>query len=359
MGHCTQQPGTDGYGTIAPMGALGTRVAALRWDGKLWILDQRFLPWEERWVEVRSAAQAVELIQMLAVRGAPVIGLVAAYALALEAQDNPNLFHLETQGRALAQARPTAVNLPHAVAALLRVAQGTPERERAQALVAAAEALHRADAEACQCMAELGAATLSGPSLAVLTHCNAGALATGGVGTALGVVRALHAQGRLRMLFACEARPVLQGARLTVWEAVQDGLPVTLLADGAVGALLASGMVSAVVVGADRIAADGSVANKVGTYPLAVVAKRHGVPFLVVAPTTTFDPLCPTAAAIPIEQRDGSEVTRCAGKETTVQGVCVYNPAFDVTPPELVTAIVCERGVIAPVTRENLQRVLA
>lgn len=341
------------------MGVPATRVAALRWDGKLRILDQRFLPWEERWVVVHSAAQAVELIKSLAVRGAPAIGLVAAYALAVEAQKNPNLSHLQAQGQALAQARPTAVNLPHAVRQVLQVAQSTPESQRPQALAAAAEALHRADAAACLRMAELGAGFLSGASLAVLTHCNAGALATGGVGTALGVVRALHAQGRLAMLFACEARPVLQGARLTVWEALKDGLPVTLLADGAAGSLLASGAVHAVVVGADRIAADGSVANKVGTYPLAVLARRHAVPFLVVAPTTTFDPHCSTAAAIPIERRDGSEVTTCGGRAVSVQGVSVYNPAFDVTPPELVTAIVCEHGLIAPVTGENLQGVLA
>ncbi len=343
---------------MASMGAVSTRVAALRWEGKLAILDQRLLPWEERWVEVLSAQQAVELIKGMAVRGAPVMGLVAAYALALEAHRSPELSHLEAQAQALAKARPTGVNLPHAVSEMLRVARRTPERERAEALRAAAENLHHADAQACQRMAELGAAFLSRSSLSVLTHCNAGALATGGVGTALGVVRALHAQGRLCMLFACEARPVLQGARLTVWEAQKDGLPVTLLVDGAAGSLFASGAVHAVVVGADRIAADGSVANKVGTYPLAVLAQRHRVPFLVVAPTTTFDLRCRTGAAIPIEQREGREVTTCGGKDVAFQGVGVYNPAFDVTPPELVTAIVCERGVIAPVTGENLQGVL-
>ncbi|MFN3413195.1 MAG: S-methyl-5-thioribose-1-phosphate isomerase, partial [Thermoanaerobaculum sp.] len=312
------------------MGVLTTRVAALQWDGKLRVLDQRLLPWAERWLEVSSAGQAVELIRGLAVRGAPVIGLVAAYALALEAQKNPDLAHLEAQGQELVQTRPTAVNLPHAVSLLLRVARETPEVQRAQALRAAAEALHRADAEACLRMAELGAAFLSGASLSVLTHCNAGALATGGVGTALGVVRALHASGRLDRLYACEARPVLQGARLTAWEARQDGVPVTLLADGAAGSLLASGSVQAVVVGADRIAADGSVANKVGTYPLAVLAHRHRVPFLVVAPTTTFDLACPSGAAIPIESRPAIEVRECAGRAVTAEGVSVYNPAFDV-----------------------------
>lgn len=343
---------------MTPMGGVTTRVAAFRWDGKLAVLDQRCLPQEERWVEVSSAAQAAELITSLAVRGAPAIGLVAAYALALEAERNPELHALEAQGRALAAVRPTAVNLPWAVERMLAVARQAPEATRAAALHAAAEEIHRADREACQRMAELGAAWLSGSPLAILTHCNAGALATGGIGTALGVVRALHAQRRLAMLYACEARPVLQGARLTAWEAQKDGLPVTLLADGAAGSLLASGAVHAVVVGADRIAADGSVANKVGTYPLAVLAARHRVPFVVVAPTTTFDLRCPSGTAIPIEQRDAAEVLRCGGKAVAPEGVGVYNPAFDVTPPDLVTAIVCERGVIAPVTGENLRRVL-
>lgn len=333
-------------------------MAALRWDGTLRLLDQRLLPQEERWVEVRSATEAAQLIRELAVRGAPVIGLVAAYALALEAAANPDLAHLEAQGRLLAQARPTAVNLPRAVEALLVVARKTPEAQRGAALLAAAEALHRHDAEACRRMAELGAAWLGGSSLAILTHCNAGALATGGVGTALGVARALHAQGRLRMLFACETRPVLQGARLTAWEARRDHLPVTLLADGAAASLLASGAVSAVVVGADRIAADGSVANKVGTYGLAVLAQRHRVPFLVVAPTTTFDRSCPSGAAIPIEQRGPEEIRRIGDHPVAPDGVAVYNPAFDVTPPELVSAIVCERGVVAPVTEKAVREVL-
>ncbi|MCS7181736.1 MAG: S-methyl-5-thioribose-1-phosphate isomerase [Thermoanaerobaculum sp.] len=336
------------------MGELKSRVEVLRWDGSLQVLDQRLLPWEERWVSVESVSQAVALIQSLAVRGAPLLGLVAAYALALEAQRCPHLDHLEGQGAALAKARPTAVNLPRAVAKMLSLARQVPEEKRGPTLLAAAQQLHREETSACQRMAELGAGILAGPRLGVLTHCNTGVLATGGVGTALGVVRALHAQGRLAMLYAGETRPVLQGARLTVWEAQRDGIPVTLLPDGAAGSLLASGAVGAVVVGADRIAADGSVANKVGTYPLAVLAQRHGVPFVVVAPTSTLDPHCPTGSAIPIEHRQPEEVTHWQGKPWLPFEVTVYNPAFDVTPPELIMALVCERGVVTPVTQAGL-----
>ena len=341
------------------MGALRTSVKALRWDGTLEVLDQRLLPWELRWLQVTSAAEAVEAICSLAVRGAPALGLVAAYALALEAGRNPSLQHLESCAAALAAARPTAVNLPAAVARLMVRAVSCAEEERAAALFAEAQALHREDADACETMALLGASLIPGERVAVLTHCNAGALATGGVGTALGVVRALAQQGRLAMLYACEARPVLQGARLTAWEAREDGIPVTLLADGAAGWLLASGRVQAVVVGADRIAADGSVANKVGTYPLAVLAQRHGVPLFVVAPSTTFDLSSPTGRAIPIESRAEEEVTTCAGRPVAVPGVRAFNPAFDVTPPELVSAIVCERGVVQPVNAARIAELLA
>jgi len=340
------------------MGVLSTRVAALRWCGALEVLDQRRLPWEQRWVQVGSAEEAVEAIRSLVVRGAPAIGLVAAYALALEAKRNAALEHLRACAAALAAARPTAVNLPQAVSRLLAVAERCPPEERAVALFAAAQALHREDAEACEAMALLGASLIPGERAAVLTHCNAGALATGGVGTALGVVRALAHQGRLAMLYACEARPVLQGARLTAWEAREDRIPVTLLADAAAGWLLASGRVQAVVVGADRIAADGSVANKVGTYPLAVLAQRHRVPFFVVAPTTTFDPRCPSGEAIPIEVRGEQEVTSCGGGAVAPPGVPAWNPAFDVTPPELVSAIVCQRGVVRPVSRQTVAEVL-
>lgn len=332
-----------------------TTVRALRFSQVFEVLDQRLLPWEERWLTISSAAEAVEAIRQLAVRGAPAIGLVAAYALAVEARSNPELEHLKRWGEKLASARPTAVALPKAVASMLEVAATSSLQDRADVLLQKARSLHQEDAQACFAMATLGATFLEGTNLAVLTHCNAGALATGGVGTALGVARSLHAQGRLSRLFACETRPVLQGARLTVWEAQKDGIPVTLLVDAAAGSLLASGKVAAVVVGADRIAADGWVANKVGTYPLACLAHRHGVPFLVVAPTSTIDFSCSTGSEIPIEMRGTEEVTSLFYPAPV--GVEAYNPAFDLTPPELVTAIVCERGLVAPVARHTLAKV--
>jgi methylthioribose-1-phosphate isomerase len=231
--------------------------------------------------------------------------------------------------------------------------------QRAAAAEREALALHAEDAAACLRIGALGAALFGGETVTLLTHCNTGALATGGIGTALGIVRTVHAQGRLQRVFACEARPVLQGARLTVWECLQDGLPVTLLPDHAAASLLAAGGIDGVVLGADRIAADGSVANKLGTYPLAVLAARHGVPFVSAAPVSTFDLACPSGSSIPIEQRDGEEVRRLGRYRVVDPAVSVYNPSFDVTPPELVTAIVCERGVVRPVDAVNVRRVVA
>jgi methylthioribose-1-phosphate isomerase len=332
-------------------------VSALRWRDGLELLDQRALPGGERWLAIGGAADAVRAIRSLAVRGAPAIGLAAAYALAVEARKDPELARLRHAARRLAAARPTAANLARAVGDVLRVAEEAPPGARFQRVLAAARALHAEDAAACLAMGGHGASLLPGGPVSVLTHCNAGALATGGIGSALGVVRTLHAEGRLVRLYACEARPVLQGARLTAWEALRDGMPCTLLADSAAASLLASGAVHAVVVGADRIAADGSVANKVGTYALAVAAARHGVPLVVAAPTTTFDLACPGGAAIPIEQRGADEVRRVGRRPVAPAEVEVYNPAFDVTPPELVTAIVSERGVARPVTPASVAKV--
>jgi methylthioribose-1-phosphate isomerase len=332
------------------MGDVRTRVAALRWRDGLELLDQRLLPEMERWLTVPSAAAATRAIRALTVRGAPAIGLAAAYALASEARINPDLPHLRGAARRLASARPTGADLAKAVNRVLQVIEESPREQRFERALATARALHEADARACLAMGEHGASLFAGASLSLLTHCNTGALATGGIGSALGIVRVLHAEGRLAGLFACEARPVLQGARLTAWEAVQDGIPCTLLADGAAASLLASGAVQGIVVGADRIAADGSVANKVGTYALALAAARHGIPLVVAAPSTTFDLACPNGAAIVVEQRDGDEVRMLRRRRIAPAGVEVYNPAFDVTPPELVTAIVNERGVARPVT---------
>jgi methylthioribose-1-phosphate isomerase len=332
-----------------------TTVAALRWGDGLELLDQRLLPQRERWVAVPDAAAAGRAIRNLTVRGAPAIGLAAAYALAAETRRDPGLARLRRVARRLAAARPTAADLAHAVARVVAAVEGAPPSERFSRALAAARGLHAADAAACLAIGRHGAALFDRVPVALLTHCNAGALATGGIGTALGIVRALHAEGRLVRLYACEARPVLQGARLTAWEAVRDAIPVTLLADSAAASLLASGAVGGVVVGADRIAADGSVANKVGTYPLALAAARHGVPFVVAAPTTTFDLACATGREIPIEQRGADEVRRVRRVAVAPAGVDVYNPAFDVTPPEFVTAIVSERGAARPVTAATVR----
>jgi len=334
-----------------------TTVAALRWRDGLQLLDQRLLPGRERWLDVDGAAATARAIRSLAVRGAPAIGLAAAYGLAAEARRNPDLAHLRRAARRLAAARPTGADLARAVARVLAAVERASSDERFESGLAAARALHAADAAACLAMAAHGAALFPGGKVSLLTHCNAGALATGGIGSALGVVRAVHAEGRLERLFACEARPVLQGARLTAWEAARDRLPVTLLPDSAAASLLARGTVSGVVLGSDRVAADGSIANKIGTYALALAAARHRVPFVVVAPTTTFDLACATGASIPIEQRNPNEVLTIGRKAIAPFGVEVYNPAFDVTPPELITAIVSERGVASPVTAATVREI--
>jgi methylthioribose-1-phosphate isomerase len=327
-----------------------TSIAPFRWDGGLWLLDQRELPGRERWIAVRDAAHAARLIRALAVRGAPAIGLAAAYALAAEAAADADLARLRRVARRLATARPTAVNLAWAVARVMARVEAAPAAGRGAAALAVARELHAADTAACLAIGTHGASLFAGPAVRLLTICNTGALATAGIGTALGVARVLHGQRRLAALYACETRPVLQGARLTVWEARCDGLPVTLLADSAAGSLLAAGGVDGVVVGADRIAADGSVVNKVGTYALAVLAARHRVPFVSAAPTSTFDLDCPSGSAIVIEQRDGDEVRRYGRLRVSEPQVPVFNPAFDLTPPELLTAIVSERGIARPVT---------
>ncbi|HPC81985.1 MAG TPA: S-methyl-5-thioribose-1-phosphate isomerase [Thermoanaerobaculaceae bacterium] len=339
------------------MTTVTTRVEPLRVERGLEILDQRHLPWREVWIEVRDAAHAARLIRDLAVRGAPLIGITAAYALAIEAARTSDLGALRRAARRLAGARPTAINLAWAVGRVLAAVEAAPPRARSEAARQAALALHAEDAQACQRIGAFGAGLFRGEKVSMLTHCNTGALATGGIGTALGVARTLHAQGRLARVFACEARPVLQGARLTVWECQRDELPVTLLPDHAAATLLASGQVDGVVLGADRIAADGSLANKLGTYPLAVLSARHGVPFFAAAPLATFDLSCPGGASIPIEHRGGEEVRKVGRVRVVDRSVAVFNPAFDVTPPELLTGIVCERGVVRPVSAETVREV--
>jgi len=306
------------------------------------LLDQRLLPAEETWVDLRTADEVAEAIRTLTVRGAPAIGVAAAYALAVEARRGAGEAALRAAGERLARARPTAVNLAWAVRRMSAVLGGG-----AAAVLAEAHAIRDEDEAACRRIGELGAPLL--PDAArVLTHCNAGALATAGYGTALGVVRAAHEAGRLAHVFADETRPFFQGARLTAWELHRDGIPVTVITDGMAGWLMARGEVSCVVVGADRIAANGDVANKIGTYALAVLAAHHRLPFLVAAPWSTVDPATPTGAGIPIEERASDEVVRVGPVRIAPEGVAARYPAFDVTPAALVTAIVTERGVLRP-----------
>ncbi|EKX61167.1 S-methyl-5-thioribose-1-phosphate isomerase [Streptomyces ipomoeae] len=355
-----------------------TGIPAIRWDEPpegpvLVLLDQTRLPAEEVELVCTDAPALVEAIRSLAVRGAPLLGIAGAYGVALAAARG---FDVEAAAEALAGARPTAVNLAVGVRrarAAYQAALGrTGDREQAaEAALAAARALHREDAEASARMAAHGLALLDellpGGGHRVLTHCNTGSLVSGGEGTAFAVALAAHRSGRLRRLWVDETRPLLQGARLTAYEAARSGMAYTLLTDNAAGSLFASGEVDAVLVGADRIAADGSVANKVGTYPLAVLARYHHVPFIVVAPVTTVDPDTPDGASIEVEQRAGHEVTGFAAPQVPAAGAeagggipvaplgtQAYNPAFDVTPPELVTAIVTEEGAVSPVTADAL-----
>jgi len=327
-----------------------TSVRSLDWEnGALLLLDQRQLPARTAWVRCETPEEVATAIADLVVRGAPAIGVAAAYGMAIAAALDPSEDALRRAAKTLAGARPTAVNLSWAVERVLARALEADPAGRASVALDEARAIHREDEAACEAMARHGADRIPGEGpVEVLTHCNTGALATAGIGTALGVVRELARRGRLARLWASEARPVLQGARLTAWEAVRDGLPVTLIADAAAATVMATRPLAAVLVGADRIAADGATANKIGTYPLAVLARRHGVPFLVVAPTSTVDLSLPGGGAIPIEERDGGEVRRIRGTLVAPEEVAVFNPAFDVTPPELITAIVTEAGVATP-----------
>jgi methylthioribose-1-phosphate isomerase len=321
-------------------------------NGVVVMVDQRCRPAEERQLRCRDHHEVAAAIREMAVRGAPAIGVAAAFGLALGA----SLTRAEGAGLSaewsdmcaeLAATRPTAVNLFWAIERMRRcfdafAAQGGEPLRRA--LVAEALAIQQEDLAACRRMGDLGAELL--PARAnVLTHCNAGALATAGYGTALGVVRSAARLGKLQSVFADETRPWLQGARLTVWELMQDGIEATLIAEGAAGHLMARGEINAVVVGADRIARNGDVANKIGTYALAILAREHGLPFYVAAPVSTLDLQMKTGAEIPIEERPAHEVTHFAGQRVAPEGTRARNPAFDVTPHRYVTAIATERGV--------------
>jgi methylthioribose-1-phosphate isomerase len=321
-------------------------------DPSLRLLDQRLLPHEVSYLDCRDAADVAAAIHGMAVRGAPAIGIAAAYGLVLAVRRDPASF--ESAFKVLADSRPTAVNLLWALQRLRRVWQASPS---AAALLAEAVGIHAEDLAQNLTMGGLGAALLP-PGARVITHCNTGALATGGHGTALGVIRSAHAQGRIAQVYNTETRPWLQGARLTAWELQQEGIPARLVADGAVAHLMSREKIDWVIVGADRIAANGDTANKIGTYALAVAAIRHGVKFMVVAPSGSFDLACPNGAAIPIEERVATELTEFRGQPIAPVGYDAFNPVFDVTPSELIDAIVCERGVLQPPGEASIRKLL-
>ncbi|HXG42749.1 MAG TPA: S-methyl-5-thioribose-1-phosphate isomerase [Dehalococcoidia bacterium] len=340
-------------------------MEAIAWTGQgLRLLDQTALPAQERYLEARDHRTVAEAIRSLRVRGASLIGIAAAYGLVLAARSLQGrdmagfLVGLEGAAAELAATRPTAVNLSWALERLLGRARAcTSPQQAVAALEEEARSLHLEQMEADRRLAELGASLLPMGAV-VLTHCNTGALATGGLGTALGIVRVAWQTGRLSRVYATETRPLLQGARLTAWELWREGIPCTLIVDGAAGALMARCRLDAVVVGADRIAANGDVANKVGTYALALLARAHGVPFYVAAPTSTLDPSTPDGSRIPIEERSPEEVRRVGGASLAPEGVDVLNWAFDVTPAAYVDAIVTERGIARPPYGESLPQLL-
>jgi len=341
-------------------------VETLRWRGdRLELIDQRELPQRAEYASCRNAAEVAAAIRDMVVRGAPAIGCAAAYGIALEA--SRATFHsIDEFNRALATAfadlaasRPTAVNLFWALDRMrktLDAARGLPAEDIAARLAFEALAIHREDLEVNRAIGRFGAALVP-DGARILTHCNAGALATAGYGTALGIVRSAHDAGKRVSVIATETRPYLQGARLTAWEMVQEAIPVTLIVDSMAGHLMQRGGIDFVVVGADRVAANGDVANKIGTYTLAVLAARHRIPFYVAAPLSTIDMKIHDGGSIPIEERATSEVTGFRGERWAPDGVAVVNPAFDVTPAELLTGLVTERGVVSPVTAEGVRRI--
>ena len=330
--------------------AMGT--VAIRWHGsRLELLDQRLLPGEEHWMTLEGASGVAQSIRDMVVRGAPAIGISAAYGVALAARHAGGgdwKAEIKQAIRELAASRPTAVNLFWALQRMERVFHACHSLDEAvKRLASEAEAIHCEDVEANVAMADhaLELMDLEKP-VSVLTHCNTGALATGGYGTALGVIRRMHEKQLLKEVFADETRPWLQGSRLTAWELARDQIPVTLNADGAAASILARKDVRWVIVGADRITANGDVVNKIGTYSLAVLARHHRVRFMVVAPSSTVDMSLPSGAEVPLEERDGLEVREIRGSPLAPEGVNVFNPVFDVTPASMIDAIVTEKGVV-------------
>jgi methylthioribose-1-phosphate isomerase len=344
------------------------RVETLRWcDGHLEMIDQRVLPAEFRYLRYDSAQGVAQGIREMVVRGAPAIGCAAAYGVALEALRQHHASgseftrSMERSFDVLAASRPTAVNLFWALRRMRMQWESLasyPAAAQADALLGEAHEIFAEDIRVNRAMGEHGAALLA-DGARVLTHCNAGALATAGHGTALGVIRSAVEAGKRISVIADETRPFLQGARLTAWEMVQERIPVTLITDNMAGFLMSRGEVDAVIVGTDRVAANGDVANKIGTYMVAVLAHRHGIPFYVACPTSTIDMSVADGAAIPIEERAREEVTGFRDCQWAADGVLVRNPAFDITPAELVTALITEHGVIHQPNRERLAALAA
>jgi methylthioribose-1-phosphate isomerase len=329
-------------------------IAPIRWERhRLLLLDQRLLPVEERTREYTRWRDVADAIRTLVVRGAPAIGCAAAFGVVLAARqsaapDGDGLVaDLEEAIKGLAATRPTAVNLFWALDRMRGVAEAhraLPVPALRERLLGEAQAILDEDLAGNKALGAHGAALVP-EGARILTHCNAGALATAGYGTALGVIRAAHEHGRVALVWVDETRPVMQGSRLTAWEMVKEGIPHRLISDVAAGFVMKQGEVDLVIVGADRIAANGDTANKIGTYSVAVLASHHGIPFYVAAPLSTIDPSIPSGAAIPIEERGGDEVRRIGGRQTAPAETPVYNPAFDVTPAELIAGIITERGV--------------
>jgi methylthioribose-1-phosphate isomerase len=343
-------------------------IPTLEWTSEgVRFLDQTRLPLEETYLLAKTYQDVADAITKMVVRGAPAIGVSAAMGVALGARHSTGttlpalLAEIRVVGKVLAATRPTAVNLFWAIermrrhAAELAAAPGATVATVKQGLIAEAERMYNEDIAACRALGAFGADLLP-QKAGVLTHCNAGALATCGYGTALGVIRAAVESGRKIDVYADETRPFLQGARLTAWEMMKDNIPTTVICDNMAASLMRAGKLQAIVVGADRIAANGDVANKIGTYGVAVLAKEHGIPFYVAAPWSTIDLATKTGADIPIEQRSPVEVTHHAGKQLTPNHVGVWNPAFDVTPAKYVTAIITERGVLRAPYPEALER---
>ncbi|MEL7036207.1 MAG: S-methyl-5-thioribose-1-phosphate isomerase [Cyanobacteria bacterium J06592_8] len=343
-----------------------TQVYPITWqDNHVLLIDQTRLPKEYSRIEIRRYEDMAHAIKTMIVRGAPAIGIAAAYGMYLGAREIQTidrqefLTQLRTVAEVLSRTRPTAVNLFWAIDLMLKTAQETKGsvEQIQQTLLEKAKKIHADDIETCKQIGDAGLTILptSPQKLNILTHCNAGSLATGGYGTALGVIRSAWRNGRLERVYADETRPRLQGAKLTTWECVQDQIPVTLIADNMAAHCMKKGLIHAVVVGADRITANGDTANKIGTYSLALVAKAHNIPFFVAAPLSTIDFKRETGAEIPIEERDVRELSEIGQTRICPTEVEFYNPAFDVTPADLIAAIITEKGAVPPTALRGLQ----